>query len=185
VGLQPPRAVSQTHPFEARAAGGPAAEQAPSASRAPEESRPLFGYAVIVATFGSVFSSALAAAARGHELPERVDGRDVVVVGLATHKLSRLIAKDKVTSPLRAPFTTFERESGAGEVEEKPRGRGIRKALGELVLCPFCLSQWIAAAFAVGLIAAPRLTRLLAGMWAAQAVGDAAQLGFAAAKKRS
>src|SRR5438128_372773 len=94
-----------------------------------DDERPLFGYAVIVATFGAVFTSALAAAARGRELPRSVDGRDVLAVGLATHKLSRLLAKDKVTSPLRAPFTTFQEESGKGEVEEKPRGRGVRRAI--------------------------------------------------------
>ena len=150
----------------------------------PDE-RPLAGYAVVIATFGAVFGSAMVAATRGHSLPERVSGRDVVVVGLATHKLSRLLAKDKVTSPLRAPFTTFQESSGKGEVEEKPRGTGVRRAIGELVVCPYCLSQWVAAAFAVGLIAAPRLTRLLAGMWAGQAIADGAQLAVAAAKKHS
>ena len=149
------------------------------------EERPVFGYAVLVATFGAVFGSALAGAARGNGLPDSVAGRDIVVTGLATHKLSRLIAKDKVTSPLRAPFTRLERDSADGAIEEKPRGRGVRRAIGELVTCPYCLSQWIAAAFAVGMIVSPRLTRVLASMWAGQAIADAAHIAYVAAKKRS
>ena len=46
---------------------------------------------------------------------------------MATHKLSRIIAKDPVTSPLRAPFTTFEGTSGPAELAEEPSsGQGLR-----------------------------------------------------------
>jgi Protein of unknown function (DUF1360) len=38
--------------------------------------------------------------------------------GVATHKLSRLLAKDKVTAPLRAPFAEFEDEGGPAEVDD-------------------------------------------------------------------
>src|SRR5215212_1231805 len=140
-----------------------------------EDHRPLAGYAAISAIFGVALAGALAG---GRELPERPGAADLVLAGVATQKISRLLAKDKVTSFIRAPFTRYEEPGGQGEVEEAPRGSGARYAIGELLVCPYCLSQWIAAAFAVGLIAAPRLTRLLTSMWAAQAIGDAAQLGF-------
>ena len=157
----------------------------PAAANGAGDERSLVGYTVILGAFAAVFGTSLLAASRGRELPERLGGHDVVLLGLATQKLSRLLAKDKVTSPLRAPFTQFQEVSGHGEVEEKPRGHGARKAIGELLVCPYCLAQWIAAAFAVGMIAAPRLTRLLAAMWASQAVGDTAQLAYAYAAKRS
>lgn len=50
----------------------------------------------------------------------------------------------EVTAPLRAPFTEFQEEGGPREVEESPRGSGIRRAIGELLACPFGMSQWVA-----------------------------------------
>lgn len=150
------------------------------------EHRPLAGYAVLTAAFGTAFAgSLLAARARGKELPGRIGAGDVVLVGVATHKVSRLLAKDRVTSFLRAPFTEYQESSGHGEVEERARGQGLRKAIGELVICPYCLGQWVAGGFAVGLVTAPRLTRLLAAMWTAEAIGDAAQLAYSAAEDKT
>lgn len=148
--------------------------------------RPLGGYAALSGTFGTLFFGALLAARRsGRELPERLDGHDVVLAGVATHKLARLLAKDKVTSFIRAPFTRFEEFSGHGEVEEAARGRGLQLAVGQLLSCPYCLAQWIAGGFVVGHIYAPRLTRLLAAMWTAHALADAVQLGYGAAERRA
>jgi hypothetical protein len=80
----------------------------PFAGYAPHEHRPLGAYALTAAAFGSAFVASLAAAERsGRELPERLSARDLILVGVATHKVSRLIAKDKVTSFLRAPFTRY------------------------------------------------------------------------------
>jgi uncharacterized protein DUF1360 len=151
-----------------------------------DEHRPLGGYAVLTSVFGTAFAGALIAAhRRGRPLPERISVQDVLLIGIATHKVSRLAAKDKVTSFLRAPFTRFQEKSGHGEVEEEPRGRGLRYATGELLVCPYCIGQWVAAGFVTGHVYAPRLTRLLAAMWAAHAVADAAQLAYAAAEQRA
>lgn len=65
------------------------------------------------------------------------------------------------------------------------RGRGLRYAIGELLVCPYCIAQWVAGASALGYVFAPRLTRLLAAMWTMHAIGDAAQLAYSAAEKRS
>jgi len=70
------------------------------------------------------------------EFPKRFDPIDIVLLGFATHKISRVVAKDKVTSFLRAPFTRFQEDSGQGEVSEQPRGEGLRLAIGELLVCP-------------------------------------------------
>jgi hypothetical protein len=153
----------------------------------PEAHRPLGAYALLASAFAAAFAGSLAAARRaGHPLPREIAAGDVVLAGIATHKLSRLIARDKVTSFLRAPFTRFQETAGHAEVEEAPRAeRGLRLAIGELVVCPYCLAQWIAGAFTVGLVAAPRLTRLLAAMWTAHALADAAQLAYGAAERRT
>jgi Protein of unknown function (DUF1360) len=150
------------------------------------EHRPLGGYTVLSSIFGASFVGGLVAAHRaGRELPEELSVKDIVLVGIATHKLSRLIAKDKVTSFVRAPFTRYQEATGYGEIAEQARGEGLRLAVGELLVCPYCLAQWIAGAFTIGHVAAPRLTRLLASMWTAHALADAAQLAYSAAEKRA
>ncbi|HUR85219.1 MAG TPA: DUF1360 domain-containing protein [Solirubrobacteraceae bacterium] len=153
---------------------------------APEhEHRPLAGYSVLSALFGTAFVGSLVAAQRaGKPLPVQLSTKDIVLTGIATHKLARLIAKDKVTSSIRAPFTRYQESTGYGECAEEARGDGLRLAIGELLICPYCLAQWIAGAFTVGHIAAPKLTRLLASMWTAHALADAAQLAYSAAEKR-
>lgn len=152
---------------------------------APRERPPLLSYAVLMAIFNGLFATALAIAKRqGRQLPERPGAGDVVLIGVASHKLSRLIAKDKVTSPLRAPFTEFEEKGGPAELEERSRGTGARKAIGELLICPYCLGLWVVAAFAVGLLFAPRLTRLLAAMFSALTLSDFLQIAYKAAEDK-
>ena len=152
----------------------------------PGTERPLAAYLLLTSVFSASFVGALVAAHRaGHRLPHDISAKDVILTGVATHKLSRLIARDKVTSFVRAPFTRFQEATGHAEVDEEPRGSGLRLAVGELLVCPYCLAQWIAGAFTVGHVAAPRLTRLLAAMWTAHALADAAQLAYSAAEQRS
>ena len=123
----------------------------------PDHERPLGGYATLIATFASVAGAFMLWVRRsGRELPERIAPGDLALITLATHKAARTIAKDRVTSAVRAPFTRFQAEGGPGEVEERARGRGLRRAVGELLICPFCLSMWLGAAFAAGLVIAPR-----------------------------
>ena len=125
---------------------------------------PLPEYAALVAVFGTLLTALLAKAEGGGG---RLGVRDLVLLGVATHKLSRLIAKDKVIAPFRAPFAKFIKSDGAGEVEEEARGAGLQKAVGDLVTCPFCVSPWAALALASGLVLAPRAGRLLCGILSA------------------
>src|SRR4051794_34849416 len=153
---------------------------------AEDEHRPLAGYTVLSGVFGAGLTGGLVAAHRsGRALPERIPVQDIVMAGIATHKLSRLITKDKVTGFARAPFTRFQEKAGHGEVEEAARGRGLRLAIGELLVCPYCVAQWVAGALTLGYIFAPRVTRLLAGMWTVLAIADGAQLAYSAAEARS
>jgi Protein of unknown function (DUF1360) len=145
------------------------------------EHRPLGGYVALSGTLAAAVAAGLVKA----PLPERISAQDIVLAGVATHKLSRLLAKDKVTSFLRAPFTEFQEPSGKGEIEEKPRGRGLRLATGELLVCPYCVAQWIAAGFAIGYVRAPRLTRLIAGMYTMYAISDGLQFAYLAADEKS
>lgn len=58
-----------------------------------------------MAGFG-VYTAAWATAIRlgGRPLPDRPEPWDVVLTSVATFRLSRLLSKAAVTSPLRAPF---------------------------------------------------------------------------------
>jgi hypothetical protein len=148
------------------------------------EDRPLAGYARIMAAYsGAVVGLGALVAVRRRPLPERPAAGDLALVALATAKLARLTTRDSVTSPLRAPFTTFEGPGGPAEVKEKVRGDGVRHAVGELVTCPFCVSQWVATGFTFGLLFAPRATRQVAGTLAALELADLLQFGRAAAEK--
>jgi Protein of unknown function (DUF1360) len=151
----------------------------------PAERPPLASYAAFVAVFNASFAGALLAAKkRGRELPESVSAGDVVLLGTATHKLSRLVAKDKVAAFARAPFTELQGKGGPAEVEEKPRGKGLRRAVGELVVCPYCLGLWIAGGFHVGMLFAPRRTRVAASVLSALTLSDFLQIAYRAAEKR-
>jgi hypothetical protein len=61
--------------------------------------------------------------AANRELPERIGPGDVALMTVVTHKAARLLAKDCVTSIVRAPFTRLEGDAGPGQVSEAARGR--------------------------------------------------------------
>jgi hypothetical protein len=151
----------------------------------PSERPPLLSYTIFAGIFNALFASALLLAKRqGRELPERVGAADLLTIGVASHKLSRLVSKDKVTAPLRAPFTEYEEQGGPSELEESSRGSGARKAIGELLICPYCLGLWVVAAFALGLLFAPRLTRFVAAVFSALTISDFLQIAYKAAEEK-
>jgi Protein of unknown function (DUF1360) len=162
-----------------------ASDDGPLAGYAAPPKRPPFGsYALFAGVFNGAFGAALAAAGRSGRLPERVEAGDVVLVGVASHKLSRVITKDKITSFLRAPFTEYQAPGGPGEVEERPRGSGARRAVGELLICPYCLGLWLSGGMHVGLIYAPRLTRTVASTFTALTIADFLQIAYKAAEEK-
>jgi Protein of unknown function (DUF1360) len=148
----------------------------PTAGYSSDE-RPLGSYALLVAVFNSLLLGFIYAVRRSRrQLPDRVAVGDVLLLGAATHKLSRLVTKNKPTSALRAPFTEYEGPAGRGEVDEKPRGQGLRRALGELLVCPYCMGLWVAAALACCLVMAPRATRFVAAIFTVLGISDVFQI---------
>lgn len=147
------------------------------------EDRPLRSYAALVAAYVTVVAGLGAYLDRTGRLPERLDLPDLVLAAIATHKISRTLAKAPVTSPLRAPFTRYRGVSGPSQLEEEVRGEGARHALGEFISCPFCLSQWVATGLIFGLALAPRATRLTASIFATVAVSDMLQFVYARAQQ--
>ena len=102
----------------------------------------------------------------------RIGFGDFLLLATASHKLSRTITKEKVTAPLRAPFTELQGPGAPAEVEEKPRGRGARRMIGELLVCPYCLVQWVATGFFGAFAFWPRATRFVAQIFAAVSAAD-------------
>ena len=76
---------------------------------------------------------------------------------------------------MRTPFTRFQGDAGQGEVHEAARGRRLRRAVGELLVCPDCLDLWVAAGFTGGLLGTPRVTRAVASTLVVHALADALQ----------
>ena len=151
----------------------------------PRERPPLAAYATFAAAFHGAMAGAVAAAKRsGRDLPQRVEAGDVALIGTASYQLSRLITKKKVTAFVRAPFTELEGKGGPAELEERPRGSGLRRALGELLVCPYCLGLWASGGFHVGLLFAPRATRFSASVLTAMSISDFLQIAYKAAEER-
>lgn len=156
------------------------AQKAAYAAAADDE-RPLGGYTAAMAGFTALTVGLGLVRGNGRSPTTR----DLVAVGMATHKISRIISKDAVTSPLRAPFTRYAGPAGPGEVREEVRGHGARHAVGELLTCPFCLSPWVATGLVGGLTVAPHLTRQLTAVFGAVTVADLLQLGYAVLERRA
>jgi hypothetical protein len=145
--------------------------------------RPLGGYLGLLAAYaGGTGAGAVWAARRGRRrtaaVRREVAPWDVAMLAMATHKLSRIIAKDPVTSPLRAPFTRYQGLSAPGERAEEVRGEGWRHSVGELLTCPMCLAQWVATGFGLGLLIAPRSTRVALATMTAVAGADFLQHAY-------
>jgi hypothetical protein len=136
----------------------------------------------MLGVFVGAFAGLALAARRSGVLPRRVSLSDTVLLGVATHKLTRIVTRERVTIPLRAPFTRFRGADGAGEVNEEPRGEEIQRAVGSLMTCQYCAGPWIATGLTAGLLFAPRVTRLACSMFAMVAVSDFLHQAYSGAR---
>jgi hypothetical protein len=152
-----------------------------------DEPRPLGGHIILVSIFGGAATAvAITQRRSGRPLPERFPASDVMLMSIATYKVSRLIAKDRITSFLRAPFTRYKGESERpSEVSEEARGRGLRRAVGELLVCPYCLGQWVGTGFLAVYLRDPRLARTLAVLFTIVSGSDLLQEAWVAVDKRA
>jgi Protein of unknown function (DUF1360) len=131
-------------------------------------------YAALTGTFGAVLGGFLLLA-RGR-LPERIGFGDVARIGLSSYKIGRLVAKDEVTSWVRAPVTRDEEAT-------EPKTEGPARALGELLTCPYCVGVWTAAGLSYAFVLFPRETRVATTIFSAQAVADLLNAAFVKLQK--
>jgi hypothetical protein len=139
---------------------------------------PYESYATLVAIFG--LGAALAS--RASDPDQELRAIDLVTLGLATFKASRVLARDKVTSFVREPFV--EESAYDGEAET-PKGTGMKRAIGELVTCTRCVGMWIATGLAASTSVTPRFSRLLIWSLDAAAINDFLLAGFTALTEKA
>ena len=140
---------------------------------------PLAGYATL---FG-VYNIAILVMLLTEKTPDEkwlddISLTDILLLSVATYKISRVVASDRITSPLRAPFMEYIEPDGASEVKEKVRGTGFQRAVGDLLHCPFCLGSWVAAALGTGLVIRPKTTRFVSKIFAVVALADVFQHAY-------
>jgi hypothetical protein len=142
---------------------------------ASSEQAPFAGYAAAMLAYTGALCLALSVTRRARTRP---GWADVALLGIGTHKLSRIISKDFVTAPLRAPFTRRKASEGAGEVHDEPRGGVVRRTVGNLLSCPYCIGLWISTGFNTLLMLRPAETRFVLRMLASDTLSDFLHLSY-------
>jgi hypothetical protein len=128
-------------------------------------------YAALSTGYASLAAVLLLAAHQRDEEP--VGPAEFLPLGIATFALAKMIAKEKVETWVRQPFVE-ELPDG----EQRPKGHGLRYAVGELLTCTRCVGAWSSLAL-VGLrVTRPREARVVATLLGASAVNDFLQAGF-------
>lgn len=144
-------------------------------------------YRRVVAAYVAAMAAATAAGRRSVPAARRPGDTwsDVALVALATFKVSRLVAKQTVTAAVRAPFAVDVGPGGTGERTSRPRGDGLRRSIGELVTCPFCLDVWVGSVGTVALAHAPRAAGPLLATFAAVGLADLCQFAYVTAERHA
>jgi Protein of unknown function (DUF1360) len=148
------------------------------------EEIPLHAYALLAGIFSTCFVAPLLAAERRGALPDRLAVSDLALLSLGTFKLSRLVTRDAVTGFVRAPFVEFDGMESVTRTRERPRGEGVRRALGQLLLCPGCAGAWVASTLTAGFLTAGRPTRIACSTLSALAVSDFLHSAYVAVHQR-
>ena len=127
-------------------------------------------YAALSAGWGALLGAVLVAARDKGDEPVR--STELLPIGLATFALSKLVAKEKVDAWVRVPFV----EEHAGD--RRPKGTGLRYAVGELLTCTRCVGVWSALGLTALRVTRPREARVVNTVLGASAINDVAQAGF-------
>lgn len=102
---------------------------------------------VLDALFIVVYAAAVLILYNLGRIPHDIRILDLVLIILATARLSDIISTDQVMEWLRRPFVTLAPTEIAGHetTTRVGRGRGLRRTIGDLLSCPWCVGVWIAA----------------------------------------
>src|SRR5436190_20603770 len=132
-------------------------------------------YAALNAVWASLLAGVVLATRDRGARTDPIKSTELIPLSAATFALSKVIAREKIGSWVREPFVEDEPDDG-----QRPRGRRIRRAVGELVTCTRCVGAWSALGI-VGLrLASPASGRVVTNVLAASAANDFLQAGFRA-----
>jgi hypothetical protein len=140
---------------------------------------PYSAYRVLSAAFGSGLLGLAGATALLRRFKVPLLPLDLITLGLAAHKIALIVTKERVTMPLRSPFTAQADHGREGGHASTPRGHGMQRALGELLTCPHCIAPWIALGLVTGHVIAPLPTRAVTTLFCTVALADAFQQAYA------
>jgi hypothetical protein len=131
-------------------------------------------YGAINAVYAVLLTGVLVATRGRPNEDAQISATELVPLGAASFALSKVIARERIGAWVREPFVDDPVEP------HRPRGRRIRRAVGELVMCTRCVGAWSALGL-VGLrIASPQAGRTVTTVLATSAANDFLQAGFKA-----
>jgi hypothetical protein len=119
-------------------------------------------YATLSATYSALLGTVVLAARQRGEEPVRTG--ELAPLGLATFALTKLLAKEKAETWVRAPFVD--------EPSREPKGSRLRYAIGELMTCTRCLGAWGSLGLVALRVTRPREARVVTAVLATSAIND-------------
>jgi hypothetical protein len=129
-------------------------------------------YAALNLAYGALLAALIVATRKRPQSQEPIPTIELLPMSAATFALAKVIAREKIGSWVREPFVEED------TVQRKPRGRRLRRAVGELVTCTRCVGAWSALGI-VGLrVVEPRSGRIVTNVLAASAANDWLQAAF-------
>ncbi|MGE4425261.1 MAG: DUF1360 domain-containing protein [Solirubrobacteraceae bacterium] len=126
-------------------------------------------YALISAAYAAAFGGVAWSTRRTAPLA----GRELVPLGLATFTLTRVLTEQKIEAWIRRPFLD-EPPDGP----RRPRGHGMRYAIGELLSCTRCTGSWVGLGLVALRLRTPTLGRVATAVGTVGAINDTALAGF-------
>ncbi len=130
-------------------------------------------YAALNVLYGALLTGTVVAL---RDTEERLDALDLVQLAGATFTLSKVVARERIGTWVREPFV----EETPDHKPRRPRGRRMRRAVGELLTCTRCLGAWSALGLAGLRLGSPRSGRIVVAVLASSAANDFLQAGFKA-----
>ena len=146
----------------------------------PEPPTEAIDYGALNALYGLLLTGVAVAARNRKWSEDPIMGAELLPMSAATFALAKVIAREKIGTWVREPFV----DEGSGG-KQRPRGRGLRHAVGELVSCTRCVGAWSALGV-VGLrLLSPPAGRAVTTVLAASAANDFLQAGFVALSEKA
>lgn len=100
----------------------------------------------------------------------------ILIISLASFRITRLFVFDKITENLRSPF--FDEMMEEGEIFLVPKPKGVRKWIGEMISCYWCTGIWVSAALVIGYTYLPSFFIPLIIIFAVAAIASVVETGI-------